>query len=82
MSPQDTWQAAPKRCQDGIFPIYDHNMALVVDGFDNLSSYLVGFEHHGVMEVSAQQIGIDKARADVGKADFQASCVSLLLQSL
>ena len=57
-------------------------MALVVDGFDNLSSYIIGFEHHGVMEVSAQQVGIDKARTDVSKSYFQATGVSLLLQCL
>ena len=34
------------------------------------------------MEVAFQQVGIDEARADIGKMDFQAACIGLLLKSL
>ena len=37
MSPQSAWQTLPQGCQDGIFPINDDNMALVVDGADDFA---------------------------------------------
>ena len=53
-----------------------------MEGVDDLAGDLVGLEHHGIVEIVIEQIGIDKAGTDVGEADFQASGIGLLLQCL
>ena len=82
MAPEGAWEAAPEGGQNGVAPVYDLNVAFVVDGFDDLTGDLFGFEHHGITEVTAEQVGINEAGADVGETDFQSTGIGLLLQGL
>ena len=72
----------PEGGQDSVAPVDDLNVAFVVDGFDDLAGDLFGFEHHGITEVTAEQVGIDETGADVGETDFQSTGFGLLLQGL
>ena len=82
MAPQDVGKKAPQGGEDAVFPIQHNDMTMAIDCPYNLAGHLVGLEHHGATEITTQQIGIDKARADVGKADFQAAGIGLLFKGL
>ena len=70
MAPEGAWDAAPEGGHDSVAPVDDLDVAFVLDGADDLAGDFFGFEHHGVMEVAFQQVGIDEAWADVGETDF------------
>ena len=45
-------------------------MPLALDCTHNLAGHLVGLQHHGIMEIAFQQVGIDKAGTNVSETDF------------
>ena len=77
-----TRDASPEGGQDGISPVYDLDVAFTVDSADYLACHFFGFKHHGVMEISFQQVGVNETRTDVCESDFQPTGISLLLQRL
>ena len=82
MPPYGARDASPQGGKDGIFPINHLDMALTVNGFDDVSCHSLRLQHHGVMEIALEQVGIDETWANVSKTDFQVPCIGLLLQSL
>ena len=82
MSPDASWHPAPQCRKDAVFPVDNDNVTAMLDSVYDMPGHGVGFQHHGVSEVSAQQIGIDKAGSDIREINIQAACVGLLLKRL
>ena len=68
--PKTSGNTAPKGGEEAVAPVDDGDMAVVVDGTDNIAGNLFWLQHHGIVEITAQQIGIHEAGTDIGEVNL------------
>ena len=81
-APEATGDAAPEGSEQAVAPVDDTDVAMVVDGSDDVARHVLGLEHHRIVEVARQQGGIDESWTDIREVNIQVACVSLLFQCL
>ena len=72
-------QAAPKGCEQAIAPVNNQHMTAMVNSIGNSTRYTLRTQHHGIMEITSKQVGVDKAWPNIGDADIESSLSGLLL---
>ena len=77
-TPEPSGDSAPKGSQKSPFPVDDADVASVFDGTDDFSCHFFGFQHHGVSEVAAQEVGIYEAWSYVSEVDAEFPVPRLL----
>ena len=68
-APEASGDSAPEGREKAVSPVDDPDVAMAVDGLDNLPGHSFWLEHHGVVEITIEQGCVYKTRADVGEVN-------------